>query len=537
MPTTGALRLTRNLVFTVLAIGALPVQAQDYLQDYNEERIKPERIPEEVRKTAESVTPKANYNQTFDGDYFYRFVGPTDDGRFVETMVSDDGRLGSIRLRTPVKPTALPRAVSAAFEAQRAKDELLKGFQPTRVEKVETRKEVNSQPDVAYEYEGRNAEKVWVRCVIEESGQVRKLDFLLVHPDMKRHRQERNLANLPAAVKQAAVAAAPGYRFTQAFEDNPEDGFPSLMLKGVNARGQAVELDLDPKNGRLNSAAFDISSRQVPASVVSVYRGHARTDEELKGFQIVRTVRLDLPALGDVAYVLYGRDAEGEAQEVRIGPGPDIFSVLPTSAENLESAAADAEKLPAPGSDVLNIEYAYWGYGLRWDDVTELVRSKVDDGRLTLTANVETLTSPPVDSARTLVVAFSVGKRFDLATAVENQEMQLPPPNFEGQTVVAHGLQILKATTGVDTRWADATAKARTQVQGDRLELEPLKFEWPDPAYGVYKTKTVLYAHEGKVGLYVGGDSVPISIPPKPSEPPTLALPVSRPLKTFEGDK
>ncbi len=156
---------------------------------------------------------------------------------------------------------------------QLVKDELLKGFQPTRVEKVETRRELDAKPDVAYEYEGRNAEKLWVRCEIEESGQVRKLDFLLVHPDMKRHRKERNLADLPAAVKRAAVAASPGYRFTEAFEDNPEDGFPSFTLKGVNAKGRGGGTGAGPEH----------------RSRLGRVRHHAPSGARLRGDSVSRT--------------------------------------------------------------------------------------------------------------------------------------------------------------------------------------------------------------------------------------------------------
>jgi|GEM_PF-7029516 len=530
-------------MLVALALGDSLVQGQvidGYLQAYGEDRIKVERVPEAIRKLADTVTPKAKFTQAYLGDNQNRLVGKTADGRVVEALISDQNRIEQIRVRSRVEPKNLPKAVQSVTPAKmRQEPELFKGFNAVRTERVETRRVNGDKPEITYEFEGRNAEKQWVILVVEGSGLVKRAESILVHPNANRPIRPVRLSALPDNIKQAALATAPGYRFFEAMEETPDQLEPTLLLRGRNAKGRLVELTIGTRVGEVQSARYDIPGDQVPPSVMKQFQDRARTDERLRGFRPLRFVRSELSLFNnqvESTYWLYGRDAGGEPTEVSVGP-EDRFSVAGASEGDLDEAAqvAQAKAGPAGGSGTLKIEYAYWGGGQRWDDVTELVRAKCSGVHLSFVPDQETLTEPVANQSNTLVVAYSVDGRVGLATGLQGKELAIPTADFQGETVPARGFQVLKATWGLGDQWADVSDSARTLVRDGRLEVDLQKATWADPVVGKHKNVAILYVQGGKVGLWTANDEVQISLPPKPGEQASLALPVVKPVKTLEG--
>lgn len=80
------------------------------------------------------------------------------------------------------------------------------------------------------------------------------------------------------------------------------------------------------------------------------------------------------------------------------------------------------------------------------------------------------------------------------------------------------GFRVLRAEIGADDRWNDVTVPIRGLIREDRLEFDPVKFDFkPDAAAGVGKTLIIVYAIDGKPGVYTAPADRKVDIPPRPA--------------------
>ncbi|MDR3618096.1 MAG: hypothetical protein P4L85_02010 [Paludisphaera borealis] len=77
------------------------------------------------------------------------------------------------------------------------------------------------------------------------------------------------------------------------------------------------------------------------------------------------------------------------------------------------------------------------------------------------------------------------------------------------------GFRIIRAEIGVGDRWNDVTTQARGFVRGNRLKVASPEYDFqPDAAYGVEKTLIIVYAVDGKPGVYTAPADRNVDLPP-----------------------
>jgi vacuolar-type H+-ATPase subunit E/Vma4/outer membrane lipoprotein SlyB len=121
---------------------------------------------------------------------------------------------------------------------------------------------------------------------------------------------------------------------------------------------------------------------------------------------------------------------------------------------------------PQRGWEVLRADY---GSGNRWVDVTERVRSLIQNDGLNFRVNSNTLgVDPRPGQSRTL--------RLQLRDATGRNKQKLYQENdlvsFSAYNRNPNSLQITRAVYGAGNRWADVTNRLNSQIRGNQLHLQ-----------------------------------------------------------------
>jgi hypothetical protein len=326
-------------VAVAMAAAAL---AQEYAQDYNEEKITPEQVPATVRAKGEEAAKGVRFAQAFqDNNKAYRLVGKNAEGALVIVYATEKGDLLSVTTRKTTEEKKVPKAVAKAFDAERKKNRQLKGFKTATVERADVYVAAKDKTRHVYQYRGRNAEKLPVEVDVSEDGQVEKAGIVLVHPDA--NRPERKGVQLPPAVLEGIQQALPGVRITDAVEQNTQGGLASFLVTGKNADGRRVTADVNP-NGTVVTVKYDLSAREMPGEAVDLLQQKMELESSLVGFRPQKYQRLELrqlPGGGALVYAFLGKNTKGDAYEVRVFADGSDVTIVPASAKDLSAAPKD----------------------------------------------------------------------------------------------------------------------------------------------------------------------------------------------------
>jgi len=85
-----------------------------------------------------------------------------------------------------------------------------------------------------------------------------------------------------------------------------------------------------------------------------------------------------------------------------------------------------------------------------------------------------------------------------------------------GTAAERRGFRVLRATYGIDERWADVTDLVVPLIRGDVLRFglgTDVNFK-ADPAYGVPKRLVIVYSLDGNAGVSITGDGQRVELPP-----------------------
>ncbi len=161
------------------------------------------------------------------------------------------------------------------------------------------------------------------------------------------------------------------------------------------------------------------------------------------------------------------------------------------------------------GWEVLRADY---GYGTRWVDVTEQVRSLIQNDFLNFRVTNATLGVAPFPG-RSKTLRLQLQDRNGLKRQVLFQENGLVSFRAFNRNPIG-SLQITRAVYGAGNRWADVTARLNSQVRRNQLNLQVNNDTMGgDPAMNRAKTLRVDYTFDGRTDQVVvnEGDTLRLS--------------------------
>ena len=122
-------------------------------------------------------------------------------------------------------------------------------------------------------------------------------------------------------------------------------------------------------------------------------------------------------------------------------------------AGNRPASRVEADRPPARGFAVMA---ARFGTDERWFDITQLIRSKISNGRLD--DQPEQLPDPANGTHKALVIVYSLDGKVGLSLTRDDQPLVLPLRE-KGAThaVPRTGFAVLAAKFGHDDKWVDVT--------------------------------------------------------------------------------
>jgi vacuolar-type H+-ATPase subunit E/Vma4 len=150
------------------------------------------------------------------------------------------------------------------------------------------------------------------------------------------------------------------------------------------------------------------------------------------------------------------------------------------------------------GWEVVRADY---GSGNRWVDVTERVRSLVQNDGLNFRVDNNTLGGDPFPGeSKTLRLQLRDSQgRDQQATFQENDWVR-----FGAHSRNQSSLQITRAVYGAGNRWADVTSRLNSQIQGNQLHMQVTNDNMGgDPARNQSKSLRVDYTFDGRANQVV----------------------------------
>jgi hypothetical protein len=330
--------VTAGLVATCLA--------QDYVQDFNEEKLALDQVPAAVREKAGEAAKGAQFSQAFaDKSKGFRLVGKNAAGALVVVSALEDGQVLSVTTRTPAVVKKVPKEVTKALEAERKKNVQLKGFRPTSVESAVVFLPAKEETERLFHFLGKNGEGLPVKVEIRDNGQVKTAGVVLVHPDAKR--EEKKAIDLPPAVAAGVEQGLPGVTVTDVVESKSTGGLNTFTVTGRDAQRRKVVADVDP-SGAIVTARYSLTSGEVPEEATGMLQQKIQQDERLTGFRPSKYQRLELrqfPGGGALVFVFLGKNAKNSAYEVRVFADGSDIGIL---AANDKDLAPDTDNTAAP---------------------------------------------------------------------------------------------------------------------------------------------------------------------------------------------
>ncbi len=158
-----------------------------------------------------------------------------------------------------------------------------------------------------------------------------------------------------------------------------------------------------------------------------------------------------------------------------------------------------------PGFGGLQITRAIYGNGDRVHDVTDILRSQVQNNRLVMLVNNRNLGGDPAeDRPKTLTVWYTHNGRPRQTSVPENSTLNLG----------AAGLRILRAEYGSGNRMMDVTARLNAQAQNDALNLRVTNDSMGgDPADDRPKNLVVWFSFDGHVSRAIVNEKEMLQLP------------------------
>ncbi len=516
----------RNAIVIGIFLGMLSAPAIGQEQGYNEDRIRPSKVPQALRARAEKEAPGAKFSVIYtDNNEGYRFVGKKDDGSWVSVRfgIADSLRIWNWKEVTLAKaPKAVARTLQATIRDPKAAKPgySLAGFTPRRLWLVDEFKRFNGKEEKStfYEYLGKT-NTVFHVIRISPAGERILVDSPLINSNYRRQRQVLAPRVLGLAMQVAMAQIVPSFKATRVIRevDDPEfGGGDNYVIHGQGTRGRRYVFTGFPPH-TITTYQEQVDPSDVPADALASARKQADSDREQAGFRPVEAWRKHWGALdGKIGYLLYGDDIYGRPIVLEVEPSGSVMASADTRDEwevgpqsiNL------GERVPPSGFAVLAARYGRVG----WIDATDYARDAIASGLLK-SGNGGVLPDPSYGEKKAMAVMYSSRGQVRLIVQPEG-EMSLPPlPGPDNLAdVPAKGFAVLAARFGVGESWADATEAVRARVSGGRLDAPVSEMGLPNPAPDQGKTLIVAYAQDGLVGLQhfpEGGKALlPWALPP-----------------------
>ena len=236
-----------------------------------------------------------------------------------------------------------------ALDAERKKNAQLQGFRPTSVEEADVFVAARGKLEHLFQFRGFNAEELPVEVEITAPRKVQGARILVVHRDADKGDNAGPAAagkgvQLPPELAEAVQMAVPGMQIAGATFDRTAGGLASYLVNGRDGQGHKVAADVSP-NGVVVSVRYDLGNQEVPQPATEAAAQKAEEDPRLAGFRPQKTQRLELrqlPGGGAVAFAFLGKNARGQAYEVRVFAETGDVSVVPITDKELTGASADS---------------------------------------------------------------------------------------------------------------------------------------------------------------------------------------------------
>lgn len=335
------------LALVVAAGMVATTTAQDYVQDLGEEKVALDQVPTAVKAKADEASKGAKFSRAFlDKSKMYRLVGKSTEGKLVVVQTMEDGQLVAFTTRSPSTAKSVPKVVMKAVDAERKKNAQLQGFRPASVEEADVFTAARGKLEHLFQFRGVNGEGLPAQVDVTPEGKVQLAKIVLVHPDAASGAGDASAdgkgAKLPPELAEAVQMAVPGMQITGSSVEKSAGGITSYLVNGRDGQGHKVAADVSP-NGVVVSVKYDLGSQEVPAQATALVLGKAQEDAMLAGFRPEKTQRIELrqlPGGGAVAFAFLGKNAKGQAYEVRVFAETGDVSISPIAAKDISGDAS-----------------------------------------------------------------------------------------------------------------------------------------------------------------------------------------------------
>ncbi len=342
---------------TLLWASPFSAHAQEYEQDFNEEKVDQSQVPRAALKTASAAAPMAKFATFFQtNDRFFRLVAKDKKGPLFIVLTSEDGDLLSSTKREVVAADKVPAPVTKGFESQKKRDPNLKGLRVARIERVEVTTPLKEGAKRLYEYDGTTPQEGRVRVGIFDDGKFDKVEVVLLHPDALK--KDIDASKLPREVKEAALAAVPGGKFTRITHRPGADGTGTYDIRGKDGNGREILLDVG-ENGVAYSLRTTIPTREFPEEAAEAIKAYAMEDRSLTGFRPSKAQHVEIfqaPGGPTSSFAYLGKNGKGEPIEVRINA--ESGEIMTMAADRDDLAPARAGATGATKADTSKVEKA-----------------------------------------------------------------------------------------------------------------------------------------------------------------------------------
>ncbi len=163
----------------------------------------------------------------------------------------------------------------------------------------------------------------------------------------------------------------------------------------------------------------------------------------------------------------------------------------------------------------LAIVKAEYGADSTWADVTDKVKEKVADGKLSIEASNENFGDPIEGTVKALKVSVKYKDRSLVFKADEGATLEINQAALDAAYAKADaaGIEILKAEYGADSTWADVTDKVKAKIAEGKLSIEATNDNFGDPLEGTEKFLKVKFKLNGKEVEKQANENATLEIP------------------------
>jgi hypothetical protein len=333
--------VSKGMMAWVVAAGLVAsAMGQDYAQTLDEEKVAFDQVPGDAAKGAK-------FTRAFvDKAKNYRLVGKGAEGALVVVQATEEGKLVAVETRTAASAKSVPRVVNKALDAERRKNPVLRGFQPRSVEEADVFTAAKGKLDHLFQFRGVNGEGDPMQVDVTPEGKVVSARVVALHPDAVgggAGAAEAKEGQLPPEVADAVMQAVPGMRIQGSKTEKTPGGLVSYVVNGRDMNsGHPVTAEANG-NGAVTVVRYDLGGQEVPPAALAAVMQKTQDDQRLSGFRPEKTQKIELRALNSEAFAFTGKNAKGQAYEVRVFAETGDVSIIPV-AEKAGDASADEAK-------------------------------------------------------------------------------------------------------------------------------------------------------------------------------------------------